>query len=97
MDPIYASPAIGNIIDVHLRIYSTSYPGVITVSGSKITIDPAGAIEGEYDLVIESYDNNSSLKSTLMTDNILIRILATPYEPEDKIEFPKFSSTLEIP
>ena len=76
---------------MHLRIHSTSYPGVITVSGSIITIYPAGAIEGEYDLIFESYDNNSTLKSTLMTDNILIRILANPYE------FPKFSSELETP
>ena len=39
VDPIYASPEIGNIIDVQLRILTTNYLGSISVDGNSIIID----------------------------------------------------------
>ena len=65
--------------------------GSISVDGNSIVIDQTGALKGEYDLVFESYDGNSSLKSSLATDKIIIKV------DENTEIFPRFKSELETP
>ena len=47
---------------------------------SVVDVDTSGLAIGTHDLVIESYDDNSSVQSALKTDTI--QIIITPIEPD---------------
>ena len=76
MPHIYGDPEkpITNILAINLR--QTSSLNGVTISrdseDSFISIDTSGLAIGTHDLVIESYDNNSSVQSALKTETIQI-------------------------
>ena len=59
-------------------------------SQSVLTLDTSSLAEGTHELVIESYDANSSVKSALKTDKILIIVPQTENnEPETESNKPE--------
>ena len=78
MPHIYADPnaPIGNRLAINLRQKSSlSFVQISrTSSESVLSINGCGIAVGTYELVIESFDDLSIAKSTLMTDRIEIHI-----------------------
>ena len=74
---IYSSLPLGNDLLIQLRQTSALDFVTINNSGTKhsITINPQGISTGYYELILESYDGNSSIKSALKTDKIVLEIL----------------------
>ena len=74
---------ITNILSINLR--QTSSLSGVTISRdsseSVVSIDTSGLAIGTHDLVIESYDNNSSVQSTLKTDTVQIVVQTVPDAP----------------
>ena len=77
IENISAEPAIGNELNIHLRITSADNPAasvsILQGSPSKLLIDTHSI--ANFTIVLESYDNNSSVKSTLKTDLIDIFVM----------------------
>ena len=80
MPHVYADPLkpITNVLAINLR-QTSSLSGVTIIrdsSESVVSIDTSGLTIGTHDLIIESYDNNSSLPtpSTLKSDTIQITV-----------------------
>ena len=42
---------------------------------SEVQIAPFGVLVGDYDLILQSFDDNGSLKSTLKEDTITLRVI----------------------
>ena len=70
---------IGNTLDIHLR----QKPGESVLSwvsfeqgspSTQVIIDASNVKPGTYTLTIESFDNNGKVRSTLMTDTIIITV-----------------------
>ena len=79
VDNVYSKLTIGNVLDINLRQKAGSeLPWVSLEQGSPslIKIVPAGVAPGDYTLILQSFDNNGSVKSTLKTDLITITVKA---------------------
>ena len=78
---IYADPTkpITNLLAINLRQKSLLNGVTITRDSSEsvVIIDSSGLSIGTHDLVIESFDDNSSVKSALKTDLIQITVEAS--------------------
>ena len=76
---IYSAIPIGNQLDINLRQSLGNELSFVTLtehSGQTIVnIDAKDLQVAEYKLILESFDQNSSVKSTLKTDEITIRII----------------------
>ena len=68
-----------------------------TESESVLTLDPSGLTGGIHELVIESYDEHSSVQSALKTDTILINVPQTEIESDSETETnePEIESYIE--
>ena len=79
---------ITNILSINLR--QTSSLSGVTISRdsseSVVSIDTSGLAIGTHDLVIESYDNNSSVQSTLKTDTVQIVVQTVPDAPTSLVQ-----------
>ena len=78
INDIYSALPIGNELDIYMRQASPtlSFVALTNYSWYWIVVINTMNIElGAYTLKLESYDNNSSVKSTLKTDTILFDII----------------------
>ena len=78
INDIYSALPIGNELDMYMRQASPtlSFVALTNYSWYWIVVINTMNIElGAYTLKLESYDNNSSVKSTLKTDTILFDII----------------------
>lgn len=77
---IYSEHTIGNTLAINLRQSANSPLQFVTLSRQQtlveVKINSANADAGTYELILESYDTNSSKKSTLKTD--VIQIVVEP-------------------
>ena len=55
-------------------------------SESVVNIDTSGLAIGTHVLVIESYDNNSSVQSALKTDHVQIVVAVVPDAPTSLVQ-----------
>lgn len=78
---------IGNQLAINLRQSATAasnFPGFITIknhpSSTKVLIDASSSASqlGTYTLVLESFDENSSVQASLKTDRIEVSIVKCP-------------------
>ena len=81
IDNIYPMHLIGNTLDIKMRQkVGSELPWVTLEQGNPthLKINTAGAVlaPGDYTLILQSFDNNGSVKSTLKEDLITITILA---------------------
>ena len=78
VDNIVSLFPIGNVLDINLRQKAgTELLWVILEQGSLTTlikIVPAGVAPGDYTLILQSFDNNGSVKSTLKEESITITV-----------------------
>ena len=68
---------IGNTLDIYLRQKDGSSLSWVTIeqsSPTKVLIAPANVNAGTYWLILESYDNNGGVFSTLKTDTIEVTV-----------------------
>lgn len=78
---IYSAYPIGNTLKIDLRLGSSSTPMPKIVqmtrqsSSVDITIDAIGVPVGAYELVLESFDANSKVQSTLKKDVIKVNVI----------------------
>lgn len=61
-----------------MQITRTDTESVLTITGSEVP-------PGTYDLIIESYDNLGTVKSTLKKDSITIKIDTSSEKDSNKI------------
>ena len=77
IENISTPQTIGNSLDIHLRQKADQVlPWVQLTQGSpsQVNISPNGTPTGEYELVLESFDQNSVVKAALFTDNVIIKV-----------------------
>ena len=77
VDQIYSKWTIGNELDIILRQKEGNEIPWVTIeqgSPSRVFIDSGNTVPGHYTLILQSFDNNGSVKSTLKEDTITITI-----------------------
>ena len=70
-------------MNINLRQASGSVLSFVTLTEQSdqtlVNIDATGVQPAEYSLILESFDQNSSVKSTLRTDEITIHVIDLPH------------------
>ena len=66
---------------------------IIQGSPTLVQISPSKLAVGSYTLIVQSYDDNSLLKSTLKEDTITITVIVTPVNPDQATDH--LSSTID--
>lgn len=78
---------IGNRLDINLRQASGAELAFVTLTEetgkTTVNFDTNGILTGEYSLVLESFDLNSTVRSSLKTDLITITITASADDDSD--------------
>ena len=79
---IYSETPIGNILGINLRQKVGAELSFVTLSygtaGYTTVLIDTTATTGSYNLVLESFDNNGTVKSTFVTDTVSVVIEAAP-------------------
>ena len=79
IDNIFAQQTIGNVLDIHLRQNPDKQLSWVTIrqaSPTQVMIEAQGVDPGDYQLTLQSFDNNGKVFSTLKEDTITIRVIA---------------------
>ena len=77
IEPIYAMLEIGNTLDIHLRQkVGSELPWVTFPDGNpkQVHFAPDGVEPGNYTVILESFDQNSGVFSTLKTDTVTVTV-----------------------
>ena len=80
VENIYSKFTIGNTLDINLRQKAGTELFWVTLEQGNPTLIktvPAGVAPGDYTLILQSFDNNGSVKSTLKEDVITIIVHET--------------------
>ena len=79
MPHVYAKDTIGNVLAIDLRVGNESEITSVQLkngpTATEVTIDTTGLAVGTYTLVLESFDINGEVFSTLRTDSVTISVL----------------------
>ena len=78
IENIFAKQNIGNWLDINVRQKAGLELSWVSITqgnpNTQVTLTPTNLAPGKYELVLESFDNNSSVKSVLKRDTIVLTI-----------------------
>ena len=89
IDNIYSKHYIGNTLDIKMRQKAGSelpWASIIQGNPTLVQLATMDFQPGKYELVFESIDDNSSVKSVLKTDKIVLNVTACQISHTQQVE-----------
>ena len=89
IEAIRSELTIGNELSIYLRQKSgneLSWVSFEQGSPTKVKVNACDIATGSYTLTLESYDNNSAVKTVLKTDTVAIKVTDPTYVRDSSIE-----------